>query len=229
MTKLKDPLAFERPGAFEETRYEKLHSVVFDNPVEGSKTVANSIADLIRKKQKENKNCVLGLATGSTPISVYRELIRLHQEEQLSFKNVITFNLDEYYPITPKDAQSYHFFMHENLFNHIDIQKENINIPQGVLNPEDVKSFCKAYEKKIEAAGGLDLQILGIGRTGHIGFNEPGSNLNSQTRLITLDHLTRFDAAPAFQGIENVNCGNQRVILLLLTDILCTISATLQT
>lgn len=204
MTKLKDPLAFERPGAFEETRYEKLHSVVFDNPVEGSKTVANSIADLIRKKQKENKNCVLGLATGSTPISVYRELIRLHQEEQLSFKNVITFNLDEYYPITPKDAQSYHFFMHENLFNHIDIPKENINIPQGVLNPEDVKSFCKAYEKKIEAAGGLDLQILGIGRTGHIGFNEPGSNLNSQTRLITLDHLTRFDAAPAFQGIENV-------------------------
>ena len=204
MTKLKDPLAFERPGTFEETRYEKLHSVVFDNPVEGSKIVANSIADLIRKKRKENKNCVLGLATGSTPISVYRELIRMHREEQLSFKNVITFNLDEYYPITPKDAQSYHFFMLENLFNHIDIPKENINIPLGVLNTEDVKSFCKAYEKKIEAAGGLDLQILGIGRTGHIGFNEPGSNLNSQTRLITLDHLTRFDAASAFQGIENV-------------------------
>ncbi len=204
MTKLKDPLAFERPGTFEETRYEKLHSVVFDNPVEGSKIVANSIAGLIRKKRKENKNCVLGLATGSTPISVYRELIRMHREEQLSFKNVITFNLDEYYPITPKDAQSYHFFMLENLFNHIDIPKENINIPLGVLNTEDVKSFCKAYEKKIEAAGGLDLQILGIGRTGHIGFNEPGSNLNSQTRLITLDHLTRFDAASAFQGIENV-------------------------
>ena len=204
MTKLKDPLAFERPGTYEETRYEKLHSVVFDNPVEGSKIVANSIADLIRRKRKENKNCVLGLATGSTPISVYRELIRMHQEEQLSFKNVITFNLDEYYPITPKDAQSYHFFMLENLFNHIDIPKENINIPVGVLNTEDVKSFCKAYEKKIEASGGLDLQILGIGRTGHIGFNEPGSNLNSQTRLITLDHLTRFDAASAFQGIENV-------------------------
>ena len=202
--KPKDQLAFENPGAFEETRYEKLHSVVFETPAEGSKRVAKSIADLIRKKQKENKNCVLGLATGSTPISVYRELIRLHQEEMLSFKNVITFNLDEYVPITPKDAQSYHYFMHENLFDHIDIPKENIHIPNGMLKPEEIRAFCKDYEKKIQAAGGLDLQILGIGRTGHIGFNEPGSNLNAQTRLITLDHLTRYDAAAAFQGIENV-------------------------
>jgi glucosamine-6-phosphate deaminase len=122
----------------------------------------------------------------------------------LSFKNVITFNLDEYVPITPKDAQSYHYFMHENLFDHIDIPKENIHIPNGMLKPEEIRAFCKDYEKKIQAAGGLDLQILGIGRTGHIGFNEPGSNLNAQTRLITLDHLTRYDAAAAFQGIENV-------------------------
>lgn len=203
-TNQKDQLAYQNPGAFEENRYEKLHSVVFDNPTKASKEVAKTIADAIRKKQKENKNCVLGLATGSTPISVYRELIRLHQEEQLSFKNVITFNLDEYFPIHPKDAQSYHYFMHENLFTHIDIQAKNINIPSGMLNVEDVRSFCTSYEKKIEEAGGLDIQILGIGRTGHIGFNEPGSNLNSQTRLITLDHLTRFDAAKSFQGIENV-------------------------
>ncbi len=202
--KHKNKLAFENPGAFEETRYEKLHSVVFENPTAASQKVAKAIADLICQKQKDKKNCVLGLATGSTPISVYRELIRLHEEEQLSFKNVITFNLDEYYPIDPKDAQSYHCFMCENLFDHIDIPKENINLPQGIIKPEEVKSFCKAYEAKIEAVGGIDLQILGIGRTGHIGFNEPGSNLNSQTRLITLDHLTRYDAAKAFQGIENV-------------------------
>lgn len=203
-TNLKNQLTYQNPGAFEENRYEKLHSVVFDNPTKASKEVANSIADIIRKRQKENKKCVLGLATGSTPISVYRELIRLHQEEQLSFSNVITFNLDEYFPIDPKDAQSYHYFMHENLFDHIDIPAKNINLPKGMLNAKDVRTFCKSYEKKIEEAGGLDVQILGIGRTGHIGFNEPGSNLNSQTRLITLDHLTRYDAAKAFQGIENV-------------------------
>jgi glucosamine-6-phosphate deaminase len=146
----------------------------------------------------------LGLATGSSPISVYNQLIRLHQEEGLSFKNVISFNLDEYFGLESNDINSYHLFMHENLFDHIDIPAENINIPSGTLKPNKVRDYCKAYEKKIDDLGGLDFQLLGVGRTGHVGFNEPGSNINSQTRLVTLDHLTRFDAAKAFYGIENV-------------------------
>jgi glucosamine-6-phosphate deaminase len=131
-------------------------------------------------------------------------LIKLHQEKGLSFKNVITFNLDEYYGLQPSDINSYYLFMHENLFDHIDIPSENINIPDGTLAPKKVRDYCKAYEKKIADLGGLDFQLLGIGRTGHVGFNEPGSNINSQTRLVTLDHLTRYDAAGAFQGIDNV-------------------------
>ncbi|MFZ8960118.1 MAG: glucosamine-6-phosphate deaminase [Flavobacteriaceae bacterium] len=197
-------LNYKAPGSFEETRYEKLHNVIFDSPTEGSNAIAHAIAALIRKKQEKNKTCVLGLATGSSPLSVYRELVRLHKEEGLSFKNVITFNLDEYYPIAKEDIQSYHYFMHSNLFDHIDIPKENINIPNGEVPQEEVRASSIAYDKKIKEVGGIDLQILGIGRTGHIGFNEPGSHLNSQTRTITLDHLTRFDASASFQGLENV-------------------------
>ncbi|MGA0049161.1 MAG: glucosamine-6-phosphate deaminase [Flavobacteriaceae bacterium] len=197
-------LNYKAPGSFEETRYEKLHNVIFDSPTEGSNAIAHAIAALIRKKQEKNKTCVLGLATGSSPLSVYRELVRLHKEEGLSFKNVITFNLDEYYPIAKEDIQSYHYFMHSNLFDHIDIPKENINIPNGEVPQEEVRASSIAYDKKIKEVGGIDLQILGIGRTGHIGFNEPGSHLNSQTRTITLDHLTRSDASASFQGLENV-------------------------
>ena len=142
----------------------------------------------------------MGLATGATPIAVYAELIRLHKEEGLSFKNVITFNLDEYYPMQPNAAQSYVSFMNEQLFNHIDINKDNVHIPDGTLKLEEIQAFCLAYEQKIEDAGGLDIQILGIGRTGHIGFNEPGSAPNSGTRLVTLDDLTRKDAARDFGG-----------------------------
>jgi glucosamine-6-phosphate deaminase len=144
----------------------------------------------------------LGLATGNTPISVYQELVRLHKEENLSFSKVITFNLDEYYPMQPEARQSYVVFMNKIFFNHID--KKNINIPDGSLIQEDVAVYCIEYEKKIEAAGGIDLQILGIGRTGHIGFNEPGSAPNSGTRLVTLDDLTRSDASRDFGGKENV-------------------------
>lgn len=197
-------LNYKAPGSFEETRYEKLHNVVFNSPSEGSNAIAQAIAALIRKKQEKNKSCILGLATGSSPLSVYRELVRMHKEEGLSFKNVITFNLDEYYPIANEDIQSYHYFMHIHLFNHIDIPKENINIPNGEVSQEEVRASSIAYDKKIKELGGIDLQILGIGRTGHIGFNEPGSHLNSQTRTITLDHLTRFDASASFQGLENV-------------------------
>ncbi|MFP3593567.1 glucosamine-6-phosphate deaminase [Chryseobacterium sp. SIMBA_038] len=184
----------------EETRFEKLPVSVFENPKSASINVAHRIANIIRKRQAENTFAVLGLATGVTPIAVYNELVRLHKEEGLSFKNVITFNLDEYYPMLPNASQSYVTFMNENLFDHIDIEKENIHIPDGTLPLEDIPEFCLNYEKKIAELGGLDIQILGIGRTGHIGFNEPGSAPNSGTRLVTLDDLTRRDAAKDFGG-----------------------------
>ncbi|AZA53596.1 glucosamine-6-phosphate deaminase [Chryseobacterium sp. G0201] len=184
----------------EETRFEKLPVNVFEDPRSASINVAHRIADIIRKKQAENTFAVLGLATGVTPIAVYNELVRLHKEEGLSFKNVITFNLDEYYPMLPNASQSYVTFMNENLFDHIDIEKKNIHIPDGTLALEDIPDFCLQYEKKIAELGGLDIQILGIGRTGHIGFNEPGSAPNSGTRLVTLDDLTRRDAAKDFGG-----------------------------
>ena len=197
-------IKYKPPGSFEETRFEKLHNIIYNNSDEGSLSIAHSMAELIKKKQSQKKNCVLGLATGSSPLSVYRELIRMHKEEGLSFKNVITFNLDEYFPLSKKDINSYDYFMNDNLFNHIDIPKENINIPNGEIPFEKVRKSCNNFEKKIIEVGGIDLQILGIGRTGHIGFNEPGSHFNSQTRLVKLDDVTRFDAVKSFQGIENV-------------------------
>jgi glucosamine-6-phosphate deaminase len=193
-----------RLNLLEETRYEKLPVSVFANQKEASLSVARRIADLIRAKQGAGEKAVLGLATGVTPIGVYAELVRLYKQEGLSFKNVITFNLDEYYPMKAKAAQSYVTFMNENLFNHIDIDRSNVHIPDGTLAKEEVAAFCLEYEKKISALGGLDLQILGIGRTGHIGFNEPGSAPNSGTRLVTLDDLTRNDASRDFGGKQNV-------------------------
>lgn len=189
-----------RLNLLEETRFEKLPVSVFENPKEASLSVAHRIANIIKAKQQTNEKAVLGLATGATPIAVYAELVRMHKEEGLSFKNVITFNLDEYYPMHPNAAQSYVSFMNDNLFDHIDIEKENVNIPDGTLKLEDIPGFCLAYEKKIGDLGGLDIQILGIGRTGHIGFNEPGSAPNSGTRLVTLDDLTIRDAARDFGG-----------------------------
>lgn len=169
-----------------------------------SKEVAKRIETLIRQKAAEGKNAVLGLATGATPVMVYKELVRLHKEEGLSFKNVITFNLDEYFPIEASSAQSYKVFMQKHLFDHVDIDINNVHIPDGSIKKEDVASFSIDYEQKIIASGGLDLQILGIGRTGHIGFNEPGSAPNSGTRLVSLDGLTRSDAARDFGGTANV-------------------------
>ena len=185
-------------------KFEKLHTVIFDASSSASKAVASEIASLIRTKAGKGEMCVLGLATGSTPTTVYTELVRMHREEGLSFKNVVTFNLDEYYPMQPDMLQSYVRFMNEYLFNHIDIDRKNIHIPDGTISFDRVESFCRGYEEKITALGGLDLQILGIGRTGHIGFNEPGSGINSRTRIITLDHLTKVDAASDFFGEENV-------------------------
>ena len=181
-----------------------MHTEIFDTSAAASIAIAHEVADLIKRKEAKGEKCVLGLATGSSPLRVYKELVRMHQEDGLSFENVVTFNLDEYYPMEPKALQSYVRFMDENLFNHINIDKKNINIPDGTLDQDLVPVFCADYEQKIEFYGGLDLQILGIGRTGHIGFNEPGSHYNSATRLITLDYITKTDAASDFFGIDNV-------------------------
>ncbi len=187
-----------------ERKYEHMFTHVFNNAETASKEVAASIADLIKQKSARNERCVLGLATGSSPIGVYRELVRMHKEEGLSFKNVVTFNLDEYYPISREHVESYWYFMHEHLFDHIDIEKENIHIPDGTIPEDKVYDFCQNYEMAISEAGGIDLQILGIGRTGHIGFNEPGSGINSPTRMVALDSLTIADAAGDFYAGENV-------------------------
>jgi len=189
---------------FDLTSHERIPTLLFNTAIEGSLYVANSIAELIESRNKESKPTVLGLATGSTPTQVYDELVRKHKEEGLSFERVITFNLDEYFPMAPDAHQSYVHFMHEYLFNHIDIKPENIHIPDGTLKKDAVAAFCEEYEAKIAQVGGLDVQILGIGRTGHIGFNEPGSTIDSKTRLITLDRLTMLDASSGFFGIENV-------------------------
>jgi glucosamine-6-phosphate deaminase len=191
-------------GQFEDTRFEKIHNITFKSSIKASVLVAQEIAQLIKEKQKEKANCILGLATGSSPIKVYEELVRMHKEDGLSFENVVTFNLDEYYPMDKNNIQSYFYFMHEHLFNHINIPPQNINIPDGKISLEGLRQYCVDYEMKIKKFGGLDFQLLGIGRTGHIGFNEPGSHSNSGTRVITLDHITRVDAAPSFLGIENV-------------------------
>lgn len=202
--KSSNPLEHRPAGQFEQTRFEKLHNVIFESSREGSRQVALEIATLIRDRAAKGKRCVLGLATGSSPIGVYAELVRMHREEGLSFANVVSFNLDEYHPMERGNIQSYHYFMQQHLFDHVDIDPKNVNIPDGTVPPGEIQDHCRAYEELIRSAGGLDFQLLGIGRTGHIGFNEPGSHRNSATRDITLDHITRVDAAPAFKGLENV-------------------------
>ncbi len=184
--------------------YEKIPTHIYANSKDASKAVAIEIAELIRKKQSEGKPCILGLATGSSPKTVYAELVRMHREEGLSFKNVISYNLDEYYPMEPDSIYSYHRFMKEQLFDHVDIPAGNYHLPDGTLPADRIQEFCREYEQQIEEAGGLDFQLLGIGGNGHIGFNEPGSLINSHTRLITLDHSTRAAAAAEFGGLHKV-------------------------
>ncbi|RYU90926.1 glucosamine-6-phosphate deaminase [Mucilaginibacter terrigena] len=188
----------------EETRFEKLPVAIYPGQLAASIQVAHRIAKVISDNNLEGRNTVLGLATGATPMAVYSELVRLYQQDGLSFKQVITFNLDEYYPMLPDAAQSYVAYMNQHLFDHVDIDHNNIHIPDGTLNEDDIPAYCLAYEKKVSEYGGLDIQLLGIGRTGHIGFNEPGSAPNSGTRLVTLADLTRSDASPDFGGKENV-------------------------
>ena len=184
--------------------FERIPVQIFKGPKEGSVLAAKEIAELIKEKSERNEYCVLGLATGSTPISLYNELVRLHKVEGLSFKNVITFNLDEYYPIDNDAWQSYNSYMHRLLFNHIDIDPKNIHIPNGELPKEAIKQHCSEYERQIEDAGGIDLQVLGIGVNGHIGFNEPGSSIFSRTRLINLENSTRLANAYEFANISEV-------------------------
>ncbi len=194
-------ISYQAPGTKETTRFEKIHNIRFKDSKSASKAVANEIAELI---QQSKKKVVLGLATGSSPIEIYRELIRLHKNEGLSFKNVVSFNLDEYLCLAEQNPNSYHYFMQEQLFRHIDLPKEQQFIPNGICQEKDIEKVCKAYEDKIQQYGGIDFQLLGIGRTGHIGFNEPGSHINSQTRLIHLDPITMEDAANDFNGLINV-------------------------
>lgn len=184
--------------------FEKIPVRIYPDLQEGSKFAAREVADLIRSKQAAGSPCVLGLATGSTPRSMYAELVRMHKEEGLSFKNVITFNLDEYYPIENDALQSYNRFMHTHLFDHVDIDPGNIHIPNGEIPKENIKAHCLEYERMIEEAGGIDLQVLGIGNNGHIGFNEPGSSIYSRTRLVTLDNSTRLANSHEFANISEV-------------------------
>jgi glucosamine-6-phosphate deaminase len=184
--------------------FEKIEVKIFPTATEGSVFAAQQIAGLIRDKASMGEMVVLGMATGSTPIKMYAELVRMHKEEGLSFKNVITFNLDEYYPIDKNAYQSYWSFMHRNLFNHIDIDPKNIHLPNGNVPKAEMKNYCAAYEQAIEDAGGIDLQILGIGQNGHIGFNEPGASILSKTRLVNLENSTRIANSYEFETITKV-------------------------
>lgn len=184
--------------------FEKIPVKIFKDLKEGSLYAANEVATLIRKKQEVNETCVIGFATGSTPKGMYAELVRMHKNEGLSFKNVVAFNLDEYYPIETDAFQSYNRFMRVHLFDHVDIKQENIHIPDGTIPKEEVKAYCQQYEQMIDDAGGIDLQILGIGNNGHIGFNEPGSSIHSRTRLTALDNSTRIANAYEFANISQV-------------------------
>lgn len=186
------------------TARERIAVVVVPDHDDIARLVAARIAELVRRRASEQRPCVLGLATGSTPIGVYRELIRMHQEEGLSFQHVTTFNLDEYYPMPRDSVHSYHRYMWENLFAHIDIKPENVHIPSGEVPREQLDAHVDEYERAIVEAGGIDFQLLGIGKTGHIGFNEPGSGAESRTRVIALDMVTRRDAAADFFGEEHV-------------------------
>lgn len=169
-----------------------------------AKLIGWQIADAIETKRQSNEHLVLGLATGSTPIPLYQELVRLHREAGISFKNVYTFNLDEYCGLAEDHPESYNYFMNHHLFDHIDIPTKNIFIPSGSVEKVFLNDYCVGYETQINELGGIDIQILGIGRNGHIGFNEPGSSRASITRRVELAHTTRRDAGPAFEGFDNV-------------------------
>jgi glucosamine-6-phosphate deaminase len=184
--------------------FEKIAVEIHENGKIAAKKIAAEIAQLIREKQAAGKHCVLGMATGSTPKTLYAELVRQHREEGLSFSNVISFNLDEYFPMQRDARQSYHRFMKTQLFAHVDIDPKNIHIPDGTITKSQSYAYAQAYEQSIVDAGGIDIQILGIGLNGHIGFNEPGSSRSSITRVSALDNSTRLANAYEFDNISQV-------------------------
>jgi len=164
--------------------------------------MSKKAAEIVKKQIKEKPNTVLGLATGSTPLGMYKHLIEMYKRGEIDFSNVITFNLDEYIGLSPDHPQSYHYFMFHNFFNHINIKKENVHIPNGIA--EDLEEECRKYEEEIEKAGGIDLQILGIGINGHIGFNEPDESIETKTHVVTLTEKTINANKRFFKSAEEV-------------------------
>lgn len=183
---------------------ERIRTVIVRDHDELAVLIADRVVEVIRRSVADKGRCVLGLATGSTPLGIYRELVARHRRGDVSFARVVTFNLDEYYPMKRDGRQSYHRYMWENLFSHVDVDPANVHLLDGTVTREGVAGHCAEYEAAIQAAGGIDFQLLGIGRSGHIGFNEPGSATTSRTRLVTLDTVTRKDAAADFFGEEYV-------------------------
>src|SRR5256714_3386724 len=182
---------------------ERIPTVVVPDHDDLAALLADRVVDVIARTTAASGRCVLGLATGSTPLGIYRELIRRHQAGEVDFARVITFNLDEYYPMPPDSPHSYRGYMWENLFAHVNIRREEVHIPDGSVPRERPAQYCAAFERAIAEAGGIDLQLLGIGKSGHIGFNEPGSSQDSRTGLATLDTVTRKDAPADFLGGDN--------------------------
>ncbi|UCC72522.1 MAG: glucosamine-6-phosphate deaminase [Gemmatimonadota bacterium] len=202
---VRQPVPSDRIAVIEGSRErEHLPTVVVDDPQDLAVLLAERVVEIVKRETAAKGRCVLGLATGSTPIGIYQELIRRHLAGEIDFSQVITFNLDEYYPMSPYSIHSYRLYMMENLFAHVNLDPRNIHLPDGSVARRDLEAHCRAYEQAVRDAGGLDFQILGIGRSGHIGFNEPGSSPDSRTRLITLDTITRRDAAADFFGEDNV-------------------------
>ncbi|MDR1592006.1 MAG: glucosamine-6-phosphate deaminase [Prevotellaceae bacterium] len=189
------------------SRFEKIETNISETSIEGSRLVAREIADLIRERQAAGKRCVLGLNSGRTPMEVYEHLVEIHRNEKLSFKNVVVFNLFEYYPLDATSAQSCLNQIRRMLFDHVDIAPEHIFSPDGAIPQNEIVKHCHAYEQKIADFGGIDYQILGVGPVGNIGFNEPGSQPNSGARLILLDAISRKEATRLFGTIDKVPAG----------------------
>jgi glucosamine-6-phosphate deaminase len=201
------PKYYKPENAFERsvlTRFEKIPTDIYESVEEGARQIAAEIALTIREKQKAGRFCVMALPGGNSPRSVFDELIRMHREEELSFRNVIVFNIYEYYPLASEAMNSNLKTLQEMFLDHVDINKQNIFSPDGTIAKDTIFEYCRLYEQRIESFGGIDILLLGIGRVGNIGFNEPGSQANSNTRLILLDNTSRNDAAKIFGGTENV-------------------------
>jgi glucosamine-6-phosphate deaminase len=186
------------------TERERVSTVIVPDHADIARLLSDRIVQVIHERVAETGRCVLGLATGSTPVGIYQELIRRYEAGEVDFANVVTFNLDEYYGMEPDGRHSYHRYMRENLFDHVNIPEDQAHVPDGMVPRSEVAAYCAGFEAAIREAGGIDFQLLGLGKTGHIGFNEPGSSRDSVTRLVTLDTVTRKDAASDFFGEDNV-------------------------